>query len=295
MEQKTNNKRYDLEERCLQFAKRVNAYVNKLPRSISNIENSKQLVRSGGSVGANYIEANESLSKKDFIMHQDALLKEQFRVFQLRIEPIKTSLGLTDADLVSLFAFIVGFNAALEDLSVKQNAAQAATQAKDYAKKLTIAEFRKIAKMIKSKPAYTTAIGEDLGIEGPIETFDLQTMKPVVSSIIATLTKVIIDWVKGPMDGVEIWCAKRVLARDVISDETQANAADDASGLKLAEMPELIWEKLDTDYRSPWEDTRLNLTNKPETRYYKLVYIYKDKPTGIESDLVKIITEIYQR
>src|SRR5690606_7028229 len=132
-----------------------------------------------------------------------ALLKEQFRVFQLRIEPIKASLGLTDNDLVSLFAFIVSFNAALEDLSVKQNAAQAATQAKDYAKKLSVAEFRKIAKMIKSKPAYTVSIGEDLGIEGPVETFDPQTIKPVVSSIIATLTKVVIDWVKGPMDGVE--------------------------------------------------------------------------------------------
>jgi len=38
--------------------------VNQLPKSVSNIENGKQLVRSGGSVGANYIEANESLGKK---------------------------------------------------------------------------------------------------------------------------------------------------------------------------------------------------------------------------------------
>ncbi|MBP7496825.1 MAG: hypothetical protein KA792_04090 [Bacteroidales bacterium] len=238
------------------------------------------------------------MSKQDYVMHQDALLKEQFRVFQLRIEPVKTQLGLTDDDLAPLFAFIVSFFAALEDLSVKQNAAQAAAQAKDLAKKLTVTEFRRLVRMIKSKPAYNNAIGEDLGIEGAVLTFDPYTMKPVVSNIIATLTKVIIDWVKGPMDGVEIWCAKRILARDVISDETQtnaANAADDASGLKIAEMPELIWEKLDTDYRSPWEDTRFNLTNKPETRYYKLVYIYKDKPTGVESDPVKVITEIYQR
>jgi len=35
---------------------------------IANIEDSRQLIRSSGSVGANYIEANESLSKKDFVL-----------------------------------------------------------------------------------------------------------------------------------------------------------------------------------------------------------------------------------
>ncbi|MBN1515225.1 four helix bundle protein [Candidatus Sumerlaeota bacterium] len=40
--------------------------MKRLPRSICNIEDGKQLVRASGSVGANYIEANEALSKKDF-------------------------------------------------------------------------------------------------------------------------------------------------------------------------------------------------------------------------------------
>ena len=60
----TKTKVYDLEERIFQFANRINEYVDQLPKSVSNIENGKQLVRSGGSVGANYIEANESLGKK---------------------------------------------------------------------------------------------------------------------------------------------------------------------------------------------------------------------------------------
>lgn len=34
--------------------------------TIANIEDSKQMVRSSGSIGANYIEANEALNKKDF-------------------------------------------------------------------------------------------------------------------------------------------------------------------------------------------------------------------------------------
>lgn len=71
-----NTKQYDLEDRTFGFAKRVNEYVNNLPRTIPNIENGKQVVRSAGSVAANYIEANEALSKKDFILRIKICRKE---------------------------------------------------------------------------------------------------------------------------------------------------------------------------------------------------------------------------
>lgn len=90
MSQILNSKPYDLEDRCLHFAKRVNTYVNRLPKTISNIENGKQLVRSGGSTGANYIEANESLSKKDFIMRVKISKKEtkESRYWLILSEPL---------------------------------------------------------------------------------------------------------------------------------------------------------------------------------------------------------------
>ena len=71
-----NSKQYDLEERTLKFAKEVIKFVKSLPRTIANIEIIKQLVRASGSVGANYIEANEALSKKDFIMRVKICRKE---------------------------------------------------------------------------------------------------------------------------------------------------------------------------------------------------------------------------
>lgn len=71
-----NAKPYDLEERTYMFAKQVRAFVRRLPRTISNIEDVKQLVRSPGSVGANYIEANESLGTKGFKMHAKISRKE---------------------------------------------------------------------------------------------------------------------------------------------------------------------------------------------------------------------------
>ena len=58
---------YELEERTFQFAKRSRIWIKSIQKSIANIEDCKQLVRASGSVGANYIEANESLSKKDFV------------------------------------------------------------------------------------------------------------------------------------------------------------------------------------------------------------------------------------
>ncbi len=70
------SKQYDLEERTFQFAKNVALYIKKFSRTISNIEYGKQVVRASGSVGANYIEANEALSKKDFIMRIKICRKE---------------------------------------------------------------------------------------------------------------------------------------------------------------------------------------------------------------------------
>jgi len=71
-----NSKQYDLEDRTLEFARKVRAFVKKLPKTLANIEDSKQLVRASGSVGANYIEANEALSKKDFAMRVKICRKE---------------------------------------------------------------------------------------------------------------------------------------------------------------------------------------------------------------------------
>ena len=76
MQKVDNSKRYDLESRTFLFAKRVIELINAVPKTLANIEISRQLVRSAGSVGANYIEANESLSKKDFIMRIKICRKE---------------------------------------------------------------------------------------------------------------------------------------------------------------------------------------------------------------------------
>ena len=60
---------FDLEERTAQFGERIIRFVKKVPRGIDFPENNRlvgQLVGAGTSVGANYCEANEGVSKNDF-------------------------------------------------------------------------------------------------------------------------------------------------------------------------------------------------------------------------------------
>jgi four helix bundle protein len=57
---------YDLDKRTFNFAKDTRQFLRKAPKDVINFEDIKQLARSSGSVGANYIEANESFSERDF-------------------------------------------------------------------------------------------------------------------------------------------------------------------------------------------------------------------------------------
>ena len=90
-------KTYDLEDRTLEFARAVRKFVKQLPKHTANYEDSKQVIRSSDSVGANYIEANEALSKKDFIMRIKICRKEAKESrYWLRLIDTGTSKTLTE-------------------------------------------------------------------------------------------------------------------------------------------------------------------------------------------------------
>ena len=69
-------KKYDLEERTLRFLKNTITFIRKNPKDFVNVELGRQLVRSVGSVGANYREANDAISKKDFLFRIKICRKE---------------------------------------------------------------------------------------------------------------------------------------------------------------------------------------------------------------------------
>jgi four helix bundle protein len=79
-------KRYDLDERTFKFAEQVIPFARLLPRDPATAELIRQVVRSSGSVGANYVEASESLGRKDFLMRARICRKEaKETVYWLRL------------------------------------------------------------------------------------------------------------------------------------------------------------------------------------------------------------------
>lgn len=102
--------KYDLEDRTLSFARKTREFVGSFVKNVLNQEDIKQLLRSSGSVGANYIEANEAVSYKDFLFRIKICRKEAkesrywlrvlslggaFNLEQTRNELIQEALELT--------------------------------------------------------------------------------------------------------------------------------------------------------------------------------------------------------
>jgi four helix bundle protein len=96
-----NTKPYNLEERTLLFAKEIIEFVGKIPKNLANNEIAKQLIRSAGSVGANYIEVNEALSKKGFLMRVKISRKEaKESCYWIKLLTVPDSLAASQAALL---------------------------------------------------------------------------------------------------------------------------------------------------------------------------------------------------
>ncbi len=111
-----NAKQYNLEERTERFAKDVRGFCKKIKVTIVNADDIRQVIRSSGSVGANYIEANESFSKKDFIHRIKICRKEAketrywFSILDLNQEDLKEEkdkLFQEASELMKIFAAIL--------------------------------------------------------------------------------------------------------------------------------------------------------------------------------------------
>jgi len=101
MPRSDNSKPYDLEERTFQFARASRVLVKQLPKTIGNIEDLKQFTRASGSLGANYIEANEAIGKKDFLMKIKTCRREaKESAYWLRLLDVNGKLDETRGQLV---------------------------------------------------------------------------------------------------------------------------------------------------------------------------------------------------
>ncbi len=76
MEQFSNKNNYDLEERTAIFAEEIIDFAKTIKENAINNRIISQLVGAAGSLGANYCEATEAESKKDFI-HKIGICKKE--------------------------------------------------------------------------------------------------------------------------------------------------------------------------------------------------------------------------
>ncbi|KUK84180.1 MAG: hypothetical protein XD98_0133 [Microgenomates bacterium 39_6] len=116
----TKSKVYDLEERSFQFSKNVAIFCRKIPKNSANFIYVKQLLRSSSSIGANYIEANEALSKKDFRMRVKIARKEAKETaywLRLLIETNNDKINKKEAD--NLFGEAIELKKILSAMIVK--------------------------------------------------------------------------------------------------------------------------------------------------------------------------------
>lgn len=116
MSNNQNNKKYDLEDRTLEFGKKIIHLAKDLPKNTINFNLCDQVIRSGTSMGANYREANETETKKDFMfriricrkegketIYWLQLIEEANPEFRKRIEPLLQE----TTELVRIFASIL--------------------------------------------------------------------------------------------------------------------------------------------------------------------------------------------
>ncbi|HVF71741.1 MAG TPA: four helix bundle protein [Chthoniobacterales bacterium] len=105
----------DLEQRTFLFAQSVRRFAKTLPRTVGNAEDVRQLIRASGSVAANWIEADEALSKKDFLVRAKICRKEakESRLFLRLIEAGASNLKSREAlareayELTLIFSAII--------------------------------------------------------------------------------------------------------------------------------------------------------------------------------------------
>jgi len=109
--------RYDLEQRNFIFAQRIRQFLKQVPKCPANAVDGRQLVRSSGSVGANYLEANDALGKRDFAMRIRISRKEAKESCywlglldlspRVELEPMRKSLVDEGNQLVRIFSAIL--------------------------------------------------------------------------------------------------------------------------------------------------------------------------------------------
>lgn len=193
------------------------------------------------------------MAKHDYMPRKNAEKVVWAGNFKTKIAGVATDLGISDPDVAAITdaanAIISSTNAIEAAITSKEAAVNAATLAIQNAEAL----IRTQVKRLKTAPAYTESIGEDLGVVGAENTLDPNTSQPEI-----TLKKDVAGWridfnLKGFFDSVNVY---RQLPTDT------------------------AMHFLATDTSTPYIDT----TAVPLATHYRCVYVINDVEVGMPSN-----------
>ena len=200
--------------------------------------------------------------KKDYIPDGDAQLDSWEQNFIEKLPTVAAALGLTPAEVDEVVARITAHCGKYNTAQAAKSAAKAAVSGARNSRKDTEGKTRLFVANLKTRPGYTTEIGNLLAVIGTNETVDWTTAKPTLK-LVRDGQRIRVDWNKGQADGVAIF----------------SRVANASSGFTL----------LGTDMEPPFYDERHNnVDGTPELREYLAFYLVGDEQRGQKSDTVSI-------
>lgn len=204
------------------------------------------------------------MAKQDYMKRGDAALLLWHDQFKVGIAAQGAAVGLAATDTTAVTAHNTEFHAAVTAATTATANAQQANAAKDAVRKKVEQATRALVRRIKAHPNYTPAIGAQLGVEGPDSVVDLSEAKPTLTATAQMSGLVVIDFVKGQSDGVNLYSRRGA---------------------------ETAFTFLARDTASPYIDNRPPLVpGQPEQRHYKAMYVSADDEVGLPSDELAITT-----
>ena len=163
-----------------------------------------------------------------------------------------------------------------------ENAFKAAIDARNDGANVNVKLIRSSVKRGKTSPAYTTTIGDYLGVEGAEGEFDAENYKPEGSAK-AVLNVVTVKFTKKGVQGQNIYSKVTTGVSTVPTPPGTPGAPPSAATLSQ-------FTKLAFDSSSPYIDNReLAVTGQPELREYYLRGVLDDVEIGVPSDVIRVV------
>ena len=205
----------------------------------------------------------------DVLPKSDRELVDTLQNLGVRLAAVVATFNLTAADATAVSTDATNLRTLVLDQDDKDNAAKAATAAKNASRATIVKRSRALIRRLKAHANYTPALGEQLGIVASTPAAGVSTMSVVAEALRPDLRSS-----TGAHGEVNIGFTKRghtgILLYGRRSGETE-------------------WALLSKQLRSPYVDNRGSLAaGAPETREYRAVYIDGDAAVGQLSDTLNV-------